>query len=84
MPPIARFIPRHRLIALTVVLVIKRVVDRRFNRAPYDAERIVKQFSGRLRDELDLATLAGELQRTSVAAVEPVASAAWLRASGAR
>ena len=63
---------------------VQRVVDRRFNRARYDAERTVARFSGRLRDELDLATLAGELQRTSVAAVEPATSAVWLRAGGAR
>ena len=63
---------------------VQAVVDRRFNRARYDAERTVERFSGRLRDELDLATLAGELQRTSVAAVEPATSAVWLRAGGAR
>ena len=63
---------------------VQSIVDRRFNRARYDAERTVEQFSGRLRDELDLATLTGELLRTSVAAVEPAASAVWLRAGGAR
>lgn len=63
---------------------VQAVVDRRFNRARYDAERTVEQFSGRLRDELDLATLAGELQGTTVAAVEPATCAVWLRAGGAR
>ena len=63
---------------------VQRIVDRRFNRARYDAERTVERFSGRLRDELDLATLAGELQRTSVAAVEPAASAVWLRKDAVR
>ncbi len=63
---------------------VQSIVDRRFNRASYDAERTVERFSGQLRDELDLATLARELQRTSVAAVEPATSAVWLRAGGAR
>ncbi len=63
---------------------VQRVVDRRFNRARYDAEGTVERFAGRLRDQLDLSTLAGELERTSVAAVEPATSAVWLRAGGAR
>ena len=63
---------------------VQRVVDRRFNRARYDAERTVERFAGRLRDELDLATLAGELLRTTVAAVEPAASAVWLRKDAVR
>ncbi len=61
---------------------VQRFVDRRFNRAFYDAERTVEQFSGRLRDELDLSTLAGELQRTTSAAVQPTMSAVWLRGGG--
>ncbi len=61
---------------------VQRFVDRRFNRARYDAERTVEQFSGRLRDELDLSTLARDLQRTTSAAVQPTMSAVWLRESG--
>ena len=63
---------------------VQRAVDRRFNRARYDAERTVAGFAGRVRDQLDLPTLTGELQRTSVAAVEPATSAVWLRAGGGR
>ncbi len=63
---------------------VQRAVDRRFNRARYDAERTAERFSGRLRDELDLATLAGELLRTTVAAVEPATGAVWLRVGGKR
>lgn len=62
---------------------VQRVVDRRFNRARYDAERTVEWFAGRLRDELDLSNLAGELERTSTEAVEPTRSAVWLRSGGA-
>ena len=65
-----------------VRLRVQSIVDRRFNRARYDAERTVERFSGRLRDELDLATLTGDLQRTTVAAVEPVTTGVWLRTGG--
>jgi hypothetical protein len=63
---------------------VQRVVDRRFNRARYDAEHTVERFAGRLRDELDLSTLAGELQRTTSAAVQPTTSAVWLRNDAVR
>ena len=61
---------------------VQSIVDRRFNRARYDAERTVERFAGRLRDELDLATLTGDLQRTTIAAVEPVTTGVWLRTGG--
>ena len=68
--------------------VLRRVrngVDRRFNRGRYDAERTIDAFAGRLRDELDLPTLTGELRWTTVEAVEPSHTAVWLRvAKGAR
>ena len=59
-------------------------VDRRFDRSAYDRERVVASFGGRLRDELDLATVQGELVATAVDAVRPVATGVWLRAPGGR
>ncbi len=56
-------------------------VDRRFHRARYDTDLMIQRFYGRLRDELDLTTLTGELQRATVAAVEPASSALWLRSA---
>ena len=61
---------------------VQSVVDRRFHRARYDAERTVAGFAGRLRDELDLPTLTGELRRTTNEAVEPTTTGVWLRATG--
>jgi len=61
---------------------VQAIVDRRFHRARYDAERTVAGFAGRLRDELDLATLAADLRRTTVEAVQPSTTGIWLRAGG--
>jgi hypothetical protein len=57
-------------------------VDRRFNRARYDAAQVVQSFSGLLRDEVDLAgverSLAAAVQRT----VAPTHCSVWLREVG--
>jgi MFS family permease len=63
---------------------IQSRVDRRFHRARYDTDLTIQQFSGRLRDELDLTTLTGELQRATMAAVEPASTAVWLRSAAGR
>ena len=63
---------------------IQSRVDRRFHRARYDTDLTIQRFSGRLRDELDLTTLTGELQRTTMAAVEPASTAVWLRSATGR
>jgi hypothetical protein len=59
---------------------VQRSVDRRFHRARYDARAMVEDFSSRLRNELDLGTLAHELTRTTELAVEPSTIEVWLRA----
>ena len=58
---------------------VQRAVDRRFDRARYDGERTAAAFAERLRDEVDLVTLAAELQGTVGAAVRPTISSLWLR-----
>jgi hypothetical protein len=58
---------------------VQRLVDRRFNRTRYDAERTVAAFAARLRDEVDLEQLRAEILATVNAAVEPVSVALWLR-----
>jgi len=54
-------------------------VDRRFNRARYDAQLIVAAFAGRLRDEVDLGQVTMELKSTVVRAVQPSSVSLWLR-----
>jgi hypothetical protein len=54
-------------------------VDRRFNRARYDAERTVAAFAGRLRDEVDLGQLTTEIAAAVDATLQPVSVSLWLR-----
>jgi hypothetical protein len=58
---------------------LQRVVDHRFNRASQDAELIVDRFARRLRHQLDLDAIGGELTSAAVGAVQPVAATFWLR-----
>jgi hypothetical protein len=58
---------------------VQRLVDRRFNRSRYDAERTVAAFAERLRDEVDLEQLRAEILATVAATVEPTSVSLWLR-----
>jgi hypothetical protein len=60
---------------------VQRPVDRRFNRARYDAARTVEGFSGRLRDQVDLFTLAAEPLSVVDQTVQPARASLWLRPS---
>jgi hypothetical protein len=58
---------------------LQRVVDRRFDRARYDAERTTAEFAERLQNEIDLATLSDELDSIVRKAVAPSMVSLWLR-----
>jgi hypothetical protein len=62
---------------------IQQAVDRRFNRARYDAARTVDRFSGRLRDQVDLDSLAAELVAVVDRTVQPASVSLWLRPTSA-
>ena len=55
------------------------VIDRRFHRAGYDADRTVAAFAGRVREGVDLLRLVLDLERTAAAAMEPTTTSVWLR-----
>jgi hypothetical protein len=57
---------------------VQRLVDRRFDRARYDAERTVTILGRQLRDEVDLAVLADRIVATVDATLRPSHAALWL------
>ncbi len=61
---------------------VQLVVDRRFDRARFDAERTAAAFAERLRDEVDIETLTTDLDRTVQAAMRPSVVGLWLRGGG--
>ncbi len=58
---------------------IQHVVDRRFNRARYDAEAIVATFTAHLRDAIDLETVQMRLGEAVDRTVEPGLVSLWIR-----
>jgi len=58
---------------------IQRLVDRRFNRARYDAEMTVAGFRSQLRDAVDLATVQRLLVNAVHEALEPTHVGLWIR-----
>ena len=57
---------------------VQRAVDRRFNRARYDAEATVSAFAHRLRDTVELDAVQADLLDTVERAVEPAHVTLWL------
>ena len=57
---------------------VQHVVDRRFNRARYDAEQTVAAFAARLQDAVDLDTVRTDLTGVVHAALEPAHVSVWI------
>jgi hypothetical protein len=58
---------------------LQAAVDRRFDRARYDAGRAVDAFAARLRDQVDLDEISAGLRDTVTATVAPAHMVVWLR-----
>jgi hypothetical protein len=63
---------------------LRTAVDRRFNRARYDASREVETFATRLREEVDLLAVERDLREVVAVTVQPVRAALWLHPAGPR
>jgi hypothetical protein len=61
---------------------VQHIVDRRFNRARYDAERTVAAFTARLNEAVDLGTVRDDLAATVQAALEPAHLSVWIASAG--
>jgi len=59
------------------------LVDRRFNRARYDADRMVDAFASRLQDAVDLDTVWADLAAVVRGALEPAQVSVWISGGGA-
>jgi hypothetical protein len=61
---------------------VQKIVDRRFNRARYDADRIIAGFAARLKDAVDLDAVRADLASSVQQTLEPAHISVWIRAEG--
>ena len=57
---------------------VQDIVDRRFNRARYDADQTMRAFAARLKDAVDLDTVRDDLAATVERALEPAHLSVWV------
>jgi hypothetical protein len=57
---------------------VQHVIDRRFNRARYDADRTVAAFAACLKDEVDLDSIRDDLAGAVHQALEPAHVSVWI------
>ena len=57
---------------------VQRAVDRRFNRARYDADQTVAAFAARLKDAVDLDSVRDDLVSVATKTLEPAHVSVWM------
>ena len=57
---------------------VQRMVDRRFNRTRYDADKTVAAFAARLKDAVDLDAVRDDLAGVASRALEPAHVSVWI------
>jgi hypothetical protein len=61
---------------------VQKIVDRRFNRARYDANQMAAAFAARLKDAVDLASVRDDLASTVNQTLEPAHVSVWINERG--
>ena len=86
-----RVLPFHTAVAVAVSTlaaaaifnplrhVVQRAVDRRFNRAHYDADQAIAAFAARLKDAADPDAVHAHLLAAVHQALEPAHASVWIR-----
>ena len=57
---------------------VQRIVDRRFNRARYNADRLVATFAARLKAAVELDSIRDDLTGVVHQALEPAHVSVWI------
>ena len=58
---------------------LQRVLDRRFDRARYDAEAVVEEFGSRIQTQVDPEATVPELRRAVERTLQPATVGVWVR-----
>ena len=58
---------------------VQTAMDRRFNRTRYDSQLTASVFAGRLRDQIDLDSIVGEMRSVVDSSVQPAIVLVWIR-----
>ena len=71
-------LPTSMAVAILRYRRVQQLVDRRFNRARYDAEQTVAAFAARLKDAVDLASVRDDLAGVVRQTLEPAHLSVWI------
>ncbi len=86
-------VPDYVIAAATLVVAasfrlvrrrVQGIVDRRFNRARYDAQRTIESFTQRLRGQIDIDALGAELRDVVRRTMQPTHLSVWLKGMAPR